>query len=166
MAQWVKNPTAAAQVTAEARVRSPAQGSGLRIQHCHSCGVGRSCGSHSISLWPNNFYMLWMWLKHGEKSLSFSFLGPHPRHMEVSRLGSYQSYCLRPTSQPQQLQIRAVSATYTTAQGNTRSSAHWLRTGIEPKSSWILVRFINHWGTMGTPRLFFSKLLIHTLKET
>ena len=25
--------------------------------------------------------------------------------------------------------------------------------GIEPASSWMLVRFVNHWATMGTPRL-------------
>ena len=36
--QWVKNLTAAAQVTAEVWVLSPAWCSGLRIQHCHSCG--------------------------------------------------------------------------------------------------------------------------------
>ena len=30
---------------------------------------------------------------------------------------------------------------------------HWLRSGIERISSWILVRFITCWATMGTPRL-------------
>ena len=38
--------------------------------------------------------------------------------------------------------IRALSATYTTAP-NTRSLTHWARPRIEPKSSWILVRFIS-----------------------
>ena len=33
----------------------------------------------------------------------------------------------------------------------TRSLTHWARPGIEPVSSWLLVRFANHWATMGTP---------------
>ena len=40
-------------------------------------------------------------------------------------------------------QIWATSATYTTAQGNTRSSTHWVRQGIKPATSWFLVRFIS-----------------------
>ena len=34
------------------------------------------------------------------------------------------------------------SVTYTTAQGNAGSLTHWVRAGIEPASSWILVGFI------------------------
>ena len=34
------------------------------------------------------------------------------------------------------------SMTYTTADGNAGSLIHWRRPGIEPESSWILVRFI------------------------
>ena len=51
----------------------------------------------------------------------------------------------------QQCQIWAVSAAYTTDHGNTRSSTHWARPGIEPSSSWMLVRFVNCWATTGTP---------------
>ena len=29
--------------------------------------------------------------------------------------------------------------------------AHWLRPEIEPTSSWMLVGFLNHWATTGTP---------------
>ena len=36
-----------------------------------------------------------------------------------------------------------MSATYTTAHSNTRPLTHWERPGIEPASSWILVRFIS-----------------------
>ena len=43
----------------------------------------------------------------------------------------------------QQCQIQAVSATYTTAHNNDRSFSHWVRPGIEPTSSWILVRFLS-----------------------
>ena len=45
--------------------------------------------------------------------------------------------------QPREHRIRAVSVTYTTAHGNTRSITHWVRPGIEPASSWILVGFIS-----------------------
>ena len=38
--------------------------------------------------------------------------------------------------------IEAKSVTYTTAHGNTGFLTHWARPGIEPASSWILVRFI------------------------
>ena len=38
-------------------------------------------------------------------------------------------------------QIQAVSATYTAAHGNAESLT-WVRPGIEPTSSWILVGFI------------------------
>ena len=71
-------------------------------------------------------------------TLFFSFLGWHLRHMGVSRLGVKLE--LRP--QPQSHQIMATSATYTTARGNTRSSSHWVRPGIEPESSWIPVGFL------------------------
>jgi len=47
--------------------------------------------------------------------------------------------------------IQATSATYTTAHGTEGSLTHWAVPGIEPTSSWILVRFVNHWATMGTP---------------
>ena len=33
--------------------------------------------------------------------------------------------------------------TYTTAHSNTRSLTHWARPGIEPTTSWFLVRFIS-----------------------
>ena len=39
--------------------------------------------------------------------------------------------------------IHAESVTYTTAHGNTRSLIHWARSGIEPESSWMLVRFVS-----------------------
>ena len=48
MAQWVKDHTAVVLVAAEAWVQSLAWHSGLRIQPCHSCGIGHYCGSDSI----------------------------------------------------------------------------------------------------------------------
>ena len=43
---------------------------------------------------------------------------------------------------------------------NTGSLTHWARPGIEPATSWFLVRFVNHWATMGTP-LFLIYLFIY-----
>ena len=50
---------------------------------------------------------------------------------------------------PQQHQIQ--TAVYTIAQGNAVSLTHWVRPGIEPITSWILVRFVTCWATTGTP---------------
>ena len=38
-----------------------------------------------------------------------------------------------------------------TAHVSPGSLTHWARPGIEPESSWILVRFVNHWAMKGTP---------------
>ena len=45
-------------------------------------------------------------------------------------------------SQPQQCRIWAKSVTYTAAYSNTRSITHWVRPGIQPASSWILVTLV------------------------
>ena len=53
--------------------------------------------------------------------------------------------CLHHSQQPG---IWAASATYTIAHGNARSLTHWVRTGIKPESSRILIGFITaepHW---------------------
>ena len=42
-----------------------------------------------------------------------------------------------------------------TACGNAGSLTHWARPGIEPSSSWILVRFLTPWATTGTPCFYF-----------
>ena len=57
----------------------------------------------------------------------------------LSGLGSNQSWSCWPMPQPWQCGIWIKSATYTTAHGNTTSLTHWVRPGIEPVSSWILV---------------------------
>ena len=46
--QWVRNPTAVAQVSVEAWVRSPAWCNRFRIWCCHSCETGCNCGSYLI----------------------------------------------------------------------------------------------------------------------
>ena len=62
----------------------------------------------------------------------------------------------RPTPEPQQCGIWAASETYTTAHGNAGSLTHWLRPGIKPATSWVLVRFINQCAMTGTPSLLFE----------
>ena len=52
------------------------------------------------------------------------FLGLHLWHMEVPRLGVELELQLPPIPQPQQHQIRAESATYTTAHNNAGSLTH------------------------------------------
>ena len=62
----------------------------------------------------------------------------------------------QPTPQPQLRQIWASSVTYTTGHGNATSLTHWSRPGIEPTSSWVLVRFFNHWAQWERLVCFFS----------
>ena len=52
------------------------------------------------------------------------FLGPHPQHMELPRLGVESELPLLAYTQPQQRQIQVTSATYTTAHSNTESLTH------------------------------------------
>ena len=70
------------------------------------------------------------------------FLGPHPQHMEVSRLGVKLELQLLAYTTAKESRIRAKSATYITAHSNAGSLIHWARPGIKPMSSCILVGFV------------------------
>ena len=87
----------------------------------------------------------------------------YPWHMEVPRLGVESELQLRPLSQPQQCQIQATSSTYTMAHENTGSLTHWVRPGIKPVSSRVLVRFIT---TEPQQELFISHYLRLLLKSS
>ena len=95
----------------------------------------------------------------------FVFLGPHPWHMEVPRLGVESELQLLACTTATACGIRATSVTYTTAHGNAGSLTHWTRPGIKLTSSWILVGFLSHCaGLMRTPKrhcfnffLYFTK---------
>ena len=89
------------------------------------------------------------WIKPSQGDFSFCFLGPHPWHMELPRLGVKSELHL--PAYTTQCQIQATSATYTTAHGNTGPLTHWVRPGIESTTSWFLAGFINRWATKGTP---------------
>ena len=85
-----------------------------------------------------------IWKFPGQRSnLCWSFEGSTRGIWRYTGLGSNQSCCCRPTPQPQQRQIWATSATYTTAHGNTGSLTHWERPRIKPKTSWFLVGFVS-----------------------
>ena len=61
--------------------------------------------------------------------------------------------------EPQPCQVQATSVTYTIAHGNAGSLTHWVRPGIEPASSWILVGFITTepWGELQEKRVYWEK---------
>ena len=84
---------------------------------------------------------------------SFSFYGHTRSTRKFPGLGSNWSCSCWPQSQPQQRQIQATSSTYTAAYGHARSLTCWARLGIKPTSSWILVGFLTHWATTGTPKI-------------
>ena len=75
----------------------------------------------------------------------YFYLGLHAQHMEVPSLGVQLdwNYSRWPMPQPQQCQIWAMSVTCRTAHGNARFLTHWVRMGIEPEFSWMLVRFFS-----------------------
>ena len=89
---------------------------------------------------------------------SFCFWGLQVWYMEIPRQGLICSCSCQPMPQPQQCGIWAMSVTYTTAHGSTASLVHWTRPGTEHTSSWILVRFVNCWATIGTH--FFIGLFV------
>ena len=95
----------------------------------------------------------------------FLFRGSYLLYMEVPRLGvkselqllayttatpttdaaTWDPRCLWPTPQLLQRQILT----------------HWMRPGIKPTASWILVRFLTCWATTGTP-LFLKDFQNHS----
>ena len=117
---------------------------------------------HSLCLWLLWQLLLW---KHFKIFPCFSFFffvffsfsrAALKAHGGSQVRGLDRSCSRWPTPQSQQRQIQASSSTYTTAHGNTGSLTHWVRPGIEPATSWFLVRFIKHWATTGTPFPCFS----------
>ena len=73
----------------------------------------------------------------------FCFLGPHPRHTEVPRLGVESELHLLAYTTAPATSDPSSSVNYTTARGNAGSLTHWARPGIESETSWLLVGFIS-----------------------
>ena len=64
--------------------------------------------------------------------------------------------------EPQQQGIQATSANYTATHGNAGFLTHWAGPGIEPVSSWMLVRFISTEPRWEFPLNTFFKQLLST----
>ena len=81
--------------------------------------------------------------------------------MDVSKLWIKLEVQLR----PQTCHIPAASVAYATACSNTRSLTHWARPGIEPTTSWFLVRFASaapQWELLGSIfNLNYDRLFWH-----
>ena len=70
------------------------------------------------------------------------FLGPHPQHMEVPRLEIESELQLPTTATATAMPDPSHVSTYTSVHSSTGSLTHWVRPGIKPSSSWILVGFV------------------------
>ena len=116
-----------------------------------SCNKGRDCNSALFKAWclvrggysAAAWLLLCLCLPPGISFfLSFLLFRATPMAYGGSQASSIQNYSCWPMPQPQPHQIWATSVTYTTAHGDAGSITHWARPGIEPKTSWFLVRFI------------------------
>ena len=96
-----------------------------------------------ILLYSMGNYIHYPMINHSGKEFLFVFLGPHPQHMEVPRLGVISELHLLAYTTAIAMQNPSRICDYTTAQGDTRSPNRWARPGIELASSWILVTFIS-----------------------
>ena len=82
-------------------------------------------------------WMLWLFFWHGGTSAAYR---SSQARGQIGGIAASLCYS----------QIQAMSATYTTVHSNAGSLTHWVRPGIEPASSWILVGFVNRWAMTGT----------------
>ena len=73
----------------------------------------------------------------------FAFLEPHPWHMEVPRLGAESE--LQPLAYASATAMSDLSCVCNLHQSSRQHWIlnHWARPGIEPVSSWIVVRFVS-----------------------
>ena len=94
----------------------------------------------------------------------FFFLGPYLQYKEVPSLGVKLEIQLLATVTVTAIWEWAVSAIYTTAQGNASSLTCWGRPGIEPIYSWIVVGFLTCWAKMAT--LLFCFLIVNLHSST
>ena len=71
---------------------------------------------------------------------------------------------LQPRPQPQQHQIRAASATYTTAHSNTGSLTHWVRSGMKSATSWFFASAAPRGELRDTLPLVECKSIFHLIR--
>ena len=93
--------------------------------------------------------LLWLWLgRRADFCPSLPFIGSSQARGQIEVVAGLR--------QSQQHWIWAISATYAVDYGNAESLTHWARPGIEPASSWTLVRFSTHWAITRTPISYYS----------
>ena len=95
------------------------------------------------------------------------YLGPHLWHMDVPRLGvESELHLLACTSATgnRGLELHLWPTPHLMATSDHLT--HWARPGIKPTSSWILVRFLTHWATVGTPLTSGLQFESNYLKQT
>ena len=118
----------------------------------------------------NKWIKSWLWIKvkHDEGVFFFFYIFVFSGHTPMAYGGSQARGPIGAVASGlrHSHSIRATSSTYTTTHGNTRSSTHWARPGIEPATSWLLVGFINHWATKGTPSLPFLRSLTSNISHS
>ena len=90
--------------------------------------------------WPAHLYIYFFFF-------FFCFSGPHPRHMESSQARSW---------------IGAAPASLHYSHSNAGSLTHWGRPGMEPASSWILVRLLSAAPQQELPPFIYSFIKILT----
>ena len=93
------------------------------------------------------------------------------RATHVAYRGSQERGWIRPTAaglyQPQPRRIWASSSTYTIAPSNAESLTHWARPGIEPSTSWLLVRFtsaVSQWELL--PEIYINQVSLSKTKRS
>ena len=97
---------------------------------CHLINI---CGWQPLqkcSFYPKNFIYL------------FCFLGLHPQHMEVPRLGAESDLQLLAYATATATQDLSYICKLHHSSSNTRSLTHWERPGIDPATSGLLAGFI------------------------
>ena len=90
--------------------------------------------------------------------LPFSRAAPEAHGGSQARggIGTTAASLCQPMPEPQQCGIRAESVTDTTAHGNSGSPTHQAKPGIQPTTSWFLVRFVNTEPRRELPPFFLS----------
>ena len=108
----------------------------------------------------------------------FVFLGPHPQHMEVPRLGIQSELQLPAYSRAAVMPDLSCICNPNQAHNNAGSLTHWARSGINPATSWFLVRLVSAVPRRELPECFsftlrkknqwcpFSPLLCNTVLES
>ena len=110
---------------------------------------------------PSNRAWVFHFPYYSHQHIFFVFLGPHPEHMEVSRLGVESE--LQPPAYATATTMPGIWATFATAaHSSARSLTHWAKSEIKLASSCMLVRFFTAepQSELPSPTLLISHLFL------